>query len=228
MQPPLFAPFRALGYITDDVPFAVQRRGKDSWVTVSVGKCWQLYNYETLRLVLVGPQASTWRRSVAAAAIICSMLNCALQHRTCIRVHAFGSRSKDHFDTFRSPLCSWHTASGRWPPRAISHLRPQATASWNANALPGTCAVDRGLVSLMLQSCTGDAVSDSLDLWLCRWLSPPALLHHRTGTYRAAEGVVLQLLCLGDHLLSLYSSGHLRIWRIGSYEEPEVGRPSMR
>jgi hypothetical protein len=40
-QPPLFQPFRALGYITDDVPFAVQRRGREVYVTVSVGKCWQ-------------------------------------------------------------------------------------------------------------------------------------------------------------------------------------------
>lgn len=40
-QPPLFQPFRALGYITDDVPFAIQRRGREVYVTVSVGRCWQ-------------------------------------------------------------------------------------------------------------------------------------------------------------------------------------------
>lgn len=39
---PLFQPFRALGYISDDVPFAVQRRGKETFVTVSVGKAWQV------------------------------------------------------------------------------------------------------------------------------------------------------------------------------------------
>ncbi len=33
---------RALGYITDDVPFAVQRRGRETYVTVSVGKAWQV------------------------------------------------------------------------------------------------------------------------------------------------------------------------------------------
>lgn len=38
----LFVPFRALGYITDDVPFAVQRRGKEIFITVSVGKSWQV------------------------------------------------------------------------------------------------------------------------------------------------------------------------------------------
>lgn len=39
--PPLFRPFRALGYITEDVPFAVQRRGTETYVTVSVGRAWQ-------------------------------------------------------------------------------------------------------------------------------------------------------------------------------------------
>ena len=41
MSGELFRPFRALGYITDDVPFAVQRRGKETYVTVSVGRTWQ-------------------------------------------------------------------------------------------------------------------------------------------------------------------------------------------
>ena len=39
---PLFQPFRALGYITDDVPFATQRLGQETFVTVSVGKAWQV------------------------------------------------------------------------------------------------------------------------------------------------------------------------------------------
>ena len=42
MSGPLFKPFRALGYITEDAPFAVQRRGKQTYVTVSVGKTWQV------------------------------------------------------------------------------------------------------------------------------------------------------------------------------------------
>lgn len=42
MSEPLFKPFRALGYITEDVPFAVQRRGKETYVTVSVGRTWQV------------------------------------------------------------------------------------------------------------------------------------------------------------------------------------------
>ena len=41
-MPPLFLPFRALGYITEDVPFATQRLGRETFVTVSVGNTWQV------------------------------------------------------------------------------------------------------------------------------------------------------------------------------------------
>ena len=81
----LFTPFRALGYITDGTSVATQRRGKDTFVTVSVGKAWQVqelplsgcldpstccgyvlsrgmrgqvYNCAKLLLSLVGPEVS--------------------------------------------------------------------------------------------------------------------------------------------------------------------------
>jgi hypothetical protein len=47
---PLFLPFRALGYITDRLPFAVQRLGRETYVTVSVGKAWQVHVTYTLHL----------------------------------------------------------------------------------------------------------------------------------------------------------------------------------
>ena len=50
----LFHPFRALGYVTADVPFAVQRRGRNTFLTVSAGKAWQLYNCAKLTLIFVG------------------------------------------------------------------------------------------------------------------------------------------------------------------------------
>jgi hypothetical protein len=53
--PPLFQPFRALGYITDGVPFAVQRRGKETYVTVSVGRAWQVDGPEIARNFLDHP-----------------------------------------------------------------------------------------------------------------------------------------------------------------------------
>jgi hypothetical protein len=48
------------------------------------------------------------------------------------------------------------------------------------------------------------------------------MLRCRTGTYRAGPGAVVQLLCLGDNLLSLHSTGCLRVWKIGEYDAPEV------
>ena len=38
---------------------------------------------------------------------------------------------------------------------------------------------------------------------------------------------MVQLLCLGDHLLSLYSTGVLHVWRIGAYDAPEVSGPDV-
>eukprot|EP00898_Chlorokybus_atmophyticus_P000527 jgi/Chlat1/1475/Chrsp12S02073 len=49
----LWRPFRALGYITGPVPFCVQRRGRDVFVTVSVGKAWQIFNCAKLTLAVV-------------------------------------------------------------------------------------------------------------------------------------------------------------------------------
>ena len=60
----LFHPFRALGYVTADVPFAVQRRGRNTFLTVSAGKSWQLYNCAKLTLIFVGQPV----RCAAAAA----------------------------------------------------------------------------------------------------------------------------------------------------------------
>ena len=40
----IFESYRAIGYITSNVPFAVQRLGTETFVTVSVEKAWQIYN----------------------------------------------------------------------------------------------------------------------------------------------------------------------------------------
>nr|XP_043610060.1 U3 small nucleolar RNA-associated protein 21 homolog [Erigeron canadensis] len=62
----IFEPFRAIGYITSTVPFSVQRLGTETFVTVSVGKSWQIYNCAKLSLVLVGPQLSNKIRALAS------------------------------------------------------------------------------------------------------------------------------------------------------------------
>eukprot|EP01018_Ginkgo_biloba_P020289 Gb_24979 [translate_table: standard] len=62
----IFEPFRALGYITDGTPFCVQRLGMETFVTVSIGKAWQIYNCAKLTLVLVGPQLERKIRALAS------------------------------------------------------------------------------------------------------------------------------------------------------------------
>lgn len=48
----IFEPFRAIGYITTHVPFSVQRLGTETFVTVSVGKAFQIYNVCNIFLFL--------------------------------------------------------------------------------------------------------------------------------------------------------------------------------
>ncbi|KAG9439404.1 hypothetical protein H6P81_019569 [Aristolochia fimbriata] len=62
----IFEPFRAIGYITTGVPFSVQRLGTETFVTVSVGKAWQIYDCAKLTLVLVGPQLPKKIRALAS------------------------------------------------------------------------------------------------------------------------------------------------------------------
>ncbi|KAL8542233.1 hypothetical protein ACS0TY_003195 [Phlomoides rotata] len=62
----IFEPFRAIGYITTHVPFFVQRLGTETFVTVSVGKAFQIYNCAKLNLVLVGPQLPKKIRALAS------------------------------------------------------------------------------------------------------------------------------------------------------------------
>jgi hypothetical protein len=38
----LFVPFRALGLVTEGVPFVTQRRGREIFITLSVGTSWQV------------------------------------------------------------------------------------------------------------------------------------------------------------------------------------------
>ncbi|XP_064997081.1 uncharacterized protein LOC135632435 [Musa acuminata AAA Group] len=62
----IFESYRAIGYITSNVPFAVQRLGTETFVTVSVEKAWQIYNCAKLTLVLGGPQLPKKIRALAS------------------------------------------------------------------------------------------------------------------------------------------------------------------
>lgn len=40
----LFAPFRSLGVISNDIPFVLNRRGTENFVTLVSGKSFQIYH----------------------------------------------------------------------------------------------------------------------------------------------------------------------------------------
>ena len=61
----LFQPFRALGYICDGVPCAVQQRGTETFVASSVGRAYQLYKCDRLSLQFVGPMLEKKIRAIA-------------------------------------------------------------------------------------------------------------------------------------------------------------------
>ncbi|XP_078162623.1 transducin family protein / WD-40 repeat family protein [Carex rostrata] len=62
----IFEPYRAIGYITAGVPFSVQRLGTETFVTVSIGKAWQIYDCAKLTLALAGPQLPKKIRALAS------------------------------------------------------------------------------------------------------------------------------------------------------------------
>ncbi|KMZ58759.1 putative WD-repeat protein [Zostera marina] len=62
----IFEPYRAVGYITSSLPFSVNRLGTETFVTVSVGKAFQIYNCAKLTLVAVGPQLPKKIRALAS------------------------------------------------------------------------------------------------------------------------------------------------------------------
>ena len=200
----LFQPFRALGYITDDVPFAVQRRGNQTYVTVSVGKAWQVRWWDR------------WPSQPHA---------CELPM---------------HGGALRLPSPLPHPSSC-----ADLQLRQAATGAggppgpWRRRPLPPPAA--RRRLSRCLSACTAlilIALSASWPLQMKHSISALACQGdltfcavrgeivecrrvHRSGVYRGGHaGDILQLLVLGDHLLSLGRDGRLLVWRVGQYDSP--------
>jgi U3 small nucleolar RNA-associated protein 21 len=62
----IYQPFRALGYVSSDVPFCIQARGAVHYVTVCIGNSYQVYDCNKLHLTFVGPQTEG---SVTALAV---------------------------------------------------------------------------------------------------------------------------------------------------------------
>ncbi|CAM9462758.1 unnamed protein product, partial [Choristocarpus tenellus] len=54
----LYYPFRALGVVTDALPFVLNRLGDECFLTVSIDRAFQVYRCDHLRVVLVSPPMS--------------------------------------------------------------------------------------------------------------------------------------------------------------------------
>ena len=208
----LFSPFRALGLITDEVPFAVQRRGNQTFVTVSVGKAWQ-----------VGCAALRWRRPLGArmqGARLCTLLagpwltpvagtpqvyNCDKLRLLLVGPQVRRRRRR----LLRLPCACCHP---RAP--AAAHPAPRCSSPCRPPSAP-TLQLKHAITAL---ACKGDltfAAQRGGGIVECRRV-------HRSGEYRGHAGDVLQLLVLGDRLLSLGRDGRLLVWRIGEYGAPDV------
>ena len=48
------------------------------------------------------------------------------------------------------------------------------------------------------------------------------MLWHRSGVYRGHTKPVIAMMCMGDHLLSLGADRRLCLWKLSSYEAPQV------
>jgi hypothetical protein len=151
----LFHPFRALGYITADVPFAVQRRGRNTFLTVSAGKAWQIYNCAKLTLIFVGQtvRRARGRRSRAsrqpcnrlrrlglAAAGLTRCPACAQLERN---ITALASK-----DDFTFAAYGPHVAAFRRCVTRATHAPPSKSGLWacgSRGALPAQSAPHRHL-----------------------------------------------------------------------------------
>ncbi|KAG0225327.1 Utp21 specific WD40 associated putative domain-containing protein [Mortierella sp. GBAus27b] len=57
--PRLFVPFRAIGYVTNEVPFNIQAKGQAYFLTTCVGTTFHIYDVAKLNLLFVGAHTST-------------------------------------------------------------------------------------------------------------------------------------------------------------------------
>lgn len=158
----LFHPFRALGYVTANVPFAVQRRGRNTFLTVSAGKAWQLYNCAKLTLIFVGQpvRAPLPPRQDAlpcrAALALRRRLLCPPQLERSITALA----SKDDF-----------TFAAYGPHVAVFRRRARPRRPWARNAAP----VGLGLLTLPLRgagrTASAPGTARAATWWRCsRWV----------------------------------------------------------
>ncbi|KAG0093270.1 hypothetical protein BGZ93_004161 [Podila epicladia] len=64
--PRIFVPFRAIGYVTNEIPFNIQARGQAYFLTTCVGTTFHIYDVAKMNLLFVGAHTSTPITALAA------------------------------------------------------------------------------------------------------------------------------------------------------------------
>ncbi|KAI7823322.1 Utp21 specific WD40 associated putative domain-containing protein [Gamsiella multidivaricata] len=59
VAPRLFVPFRAIGYVTNEIPFNIQAKGQAYFLTTCVGTTFHIYDVAKMNLLFVGAHTST-------------------------------------------------------------------------------------------------------------------------------------------------------------------------
>ncbi|KAJ3223138.1 hypothetical protein HK099_001485 [Clydaea vesicula] len=62
----IFTPFRALGYITIDVPFSISKRGTSHFLTTCIDHSFQIYDLDKMSLLFVGPKTELSITAIAS------------------------------------------------------------------------------------------------------------------------------------------------------------------
>ena len=55
-SPPLLVPYRAVGLVSDGVPFSIEQLGTETFVTTAIGRTFQVFSLAKLRLAFIGAQ----------------------------------------------------------------------------------------------------------------------------------------------------------------------------
>ncbi|RUS31073.1 Utp21 specific WD40 associated putative domain-containing protein [Jimgerdemannia flammicorona] len=66
-QPRIFQPYRAIGYVTNDLPFVIHSKGQQYFLTTCVGLNYQIYNVAKMNLLFVGPQTKKPITAIASS-----------------------------------------------------------------------------------------------------------------------------------------------------------------
>ncbi|KAG5175907.1 hypothetical protein JKP88DRAFT_351333 [Tribonema minus] len=102
----LYYPFRTLGMVTDGVQFVVRRRGEECFVTTSIGKSFQVYRCDHLRLSMSSQPAHNRRiRCMAARGDELTYAGCGREVLCWHRLACNGAIAKPHPGEVTALVC---------------------------------------------------------------------------------------------------------------------------